>query len=126
LPAWSKWVNVAAIFEKRRLKLKAAVRSLASWIFAGLWLLTIAAWMFTPQAIRPVSIRELPRLATGMAVAIAAVYYMVCSHSVVYLRYPRKVGAGRWLEDHKPEIIVGAICIVVGTVTSQVLPRIWK
>jgi hypothetical protein len=126
LPAWSKWVNVAAIFERRKLRLKSAIRSAAPWTFAGLWLLTVAAWIFAPHAVKPVSIYELPRLFTGMAVAAAVVYYIACSHSVIYLRSPHTVGVGRWLEDHKPEIIVGAICIVVGTITSQVLARVWK
>ena len=38
LPAWSKYVNVAAIFKKRRLRLKSFVRSAAAWVFAALWL----------------------------------------------------------------------------------------
>ena len=46
LAAWSKYVRVAAIFEKRRLRLKSAIRSAGLWILAGLWFLTMAAWMF--------------------------------------------------------------------------------
>src|SRR5258705_5660986 len=38
LVAWSKYVNVAAIFERRKLKLKSAVRVVAPWVFASLWL----------------------------------------------------------------------------------------
>ena len=37
LPAWSKYVNVAAIFQKRKLRLKSAIRA-AGWpmaVFAG-------------------------------------------------------------------------------------------
>ena len=62
LPAWSKYVNVAAIFEKRKLRLKSAVRSMASWILAGLWLLTGALLMFVPRAGKPTSISQLNRI----------------------------------------------------------------
>jgi hypothetical protein len=126
LPAWSKYVNVAAIFEKRRLRLKSIARALGWRIFAGLWLLTIALWMFTPHVLKPVPPYELPRLATGIVIAVAVVYYFVSSQSIVYLRHPHKVGAANWLTDHKPEIIVGIICALLGAVTSQVLERFWK
>ena len=126
LPAWSKYVNVAAIFERRKLRLKSVARALGWRIFAGLWLLTVAFWMFVPHAIKPVPTYELPRLATGIIIAGAVVYYFVSSQSIVYLRYPHKVGAARWLEEHKPEIIVGVICTLMGAITSQVLERIWK
>ena len=126
LPAWSKYVNVAAIFEKRRLRLKSVARALGWRIFAGLWLLTIALWMFAPHALKPVPPYELPRLATGIVIAAAVVYYFVSSQSIVYLRYPHKVGVANWLTEHKPEIIVGVICALLGAVTSQVLERFWK
>jgi len=126
LPAWSKYVNVAAIFEKRKLKLKSAVRSAASWILAGLWLLTGALWIFGPHAGKPTSISQLNHLATGVLLAGAVVYYFVSSHSIVYLRYPQRVAAGRWLEDHKPEIIVGFICILTGAITTRIVEKIWK
>ena len=54
LPAWSKYVNVAAIFEKRRLRLKSVSRAIGWRLFAGLWLLTLALWMFVPHALKPV------------------------------------------------------------------------
>lgn len=126
LPAWSKYVNVAAVFERRKLRLKSVARAIGWRIFAGLWLLTVVFWMFVPHAIQPVPSYELPRLATGIIIAGAVVYYFVNSQSIVYLRYPRKVGVARWLEEHKPEIIVGVICTLMGAITSQVLERIWK
>ena len=126
LPAWSKYVNVAAIFEKRRLRLKSVARAVGWRIFAGLWLLTIALWMFVPHALKPVPPYELPRLATGIVIAAAVVYYFVSSQSIVYLRYPHKVGAANWLAEHKPEIIVGVTCALLGAVTSQMLERFWK
>ena len=65
LPAWSKYVNVAAIFQKRKLRLKSAIRA-AGWpIFAALWLLTVAFWVLVPHALKPLSIYEFPRVATG-------------------------------------------------------------
>jgi len=126
LAAWSKYVNVAAIFEKRKQRLKSAVRSVGSWTFAGLWLLTSAIWMFVPHAAKPISIYELLRLATGVILAAAVVYYFVCSHSVVYFRYSHRVGVGRWLEDHKPEIIVGVICALMGAITTGIAEKVWK
>jgi len=126
LPAWSKYVNVAAIFEKRKLRLKSVVRSVGWRIFAGLWLLTVALWMFVPHVLKPVPVYELPRLATGIVVVAAVGYYFVSSQSIVYLRYPHKVGAARWLAEHKPEIVVGVICALMGAITSQVLEKIWK
>jgi hypothetical protein len=126
LPAWSKYVNVAAIFEKRRLRLKSVARAVGRRIFAGLWLLTVALWMFAPHALKPVPVYELPRLAAGMVIAGAVVYYFVSSQSIVYLRYPHKVGVGRWFAEHKPEIIVGVICALMGAITSQILERVWK
>ena len=126
LVAWSKYVNVAAIFEKRKQRLKSAVRSVGSWTFAGLWLLTSAIWMFVPHAAKPISIYELLRLATGVILAAAVVYYFVCSHSVVYFRYSHRVGVGRWLEDHKPEIIVGVICALMGAIITGIAEKVWK
>ncbi len=126
LPAWSKYVNVAAIFEKRKLRLKSAIRTAAWQIFAGLWLLTIALWIFAPHAVKPVPTYELPRLAAGIILAAAVAYYFVSSQSIVYLRYPKRVGVGRWLEEHKPEIIVGFICVVTGAVASRILEKTWK
>ena len=90
LPAWSKYVNVAAIFEKRKLRLKSAIRTAAWQIFAGLWLLTIALWIFAPHAVKPVPAYELPRLAGSITVAAAVAYYFVSSQSIVYLRYPKE------------------------------------
>ena len=127
LAAWSKYVNIAAIFDRRKLKLKSAVRSsVGAWIFAGLWLLTVALWMFVPHAAKPISIYELPYLVTGVILGAAVVYYFASSHSVVYLRYPHKVGAGRWLEDHKPEIIVGFICALVAATAAGIVEKTWK
>lgn len=125
LVAWSKYVNVAAIFEKRKLKLKSAVHSLAPLLFAGLCLLAFALWM-VPHAAKPLSIHDLNRLVTGILLAAAVVYYFISSHSIVYLRYPRRIGLGRWLEDHKPEIIVGVICILTGVVATRIAERAWK
>lgn len=124
--AWSKYVKVAAVFERRRLRLKSAVRSVGSWILAGLWLLTIAAWVFELHVARPILVYELPRLVTGIILATAVVYYFVSSHSVVYLRYPHRVRVGRWLEDHKPEIIVGVICALMGVIATRIVERSWK
>ena len=126
LVAWSKYVNVAAIFEKRKLRLKSAIRGMAPLLTAGLSLLALAVWMFAPRAARPLSIYEVTRISTGIILAAAVVYYFVSSHSVVYLRYPQRVGIARWLEDHKPEIIVAAISVVVGAIATRVVDRIWR
>ncbi len=126
---WSrgrKYVNVAAIFEKRKLRLKSAVHSLAPLLFAALCLLALALWMFVPHAAKPLSIYELNRLVTGILLAAAVVYYFISSHSIVYLRYPRRVGLVRWLEDHKPEIIVGVICILMGGIATRIVEKTWK
>jgi len=125
LVAWSKYVNVAAVFEKRKLRLKSAVHSLAPLLFAGLCLLAFALWM-VPHAAKPLSIHDLNRLVTGILLAAAVVYYFISSHSIVYLRYPRRIGLGRWLEDHKPEIIVGVICVLTGVVATRIAERAWK
>ena len=126
LPAWSKYVNVAAIFERRRLRLKSVVRVLGWRIFAGLWLLTLALWIFAPHALKPVPVYELPYIATGVVIAGAVVYYFASSQSIVYLRYPHKIGAVRWLEEHKPEIIVGMVCVLLGAIVCQLLEKLWK
>lgn len=126
LPAWSKYVNVAAIFEKRRLRLKSVVRALGWRIFAGLWLLTFALWMFAPHALKPVPVYELPRLAMGIVIAGAVVYYFASSQSIVYLRHPRRVGVAGWLAEHKPELIVGVVCALMGAMVCQILGKIWR
>lgn len=126
LVAWSKYVNVAAIFERRKLRLKSAIRAAGSWISAALCLLTVAVWMFVPHPAKRFSIDELPHLVTGVLLVAAIVYYLASSHSIVYLRYPRKVGVGRWLEDHKPEIIVGVICTLMGAIACRIVERAWK
>jgi hypothetical protein len=124
--AWSKYIKVAAIFDRRRLRLKSAIRSAGLWILAGLWLLTIAAWMFGLHVTKPILIRELRHLVTGIFLAAAIVYYFISSHSIVYLRHPQRLGVGRWLEDHKPEIIVGVICGLMGVIASRIVERVWK
>lgn len=126
LPAWSKYVNVAAIFERRRLRLKSLVRSLGWRIFAGLWLLTVALWIFAPHALKPVPVYEIPRLATGIVIAGAVVYYFASSESIVYLRHPKRVGVTGWLAEHRPEIIVGVICVLLGVLASPFLGKIWR
>ena len=126
LVAWSKYVNVAAIFEKRKLRLKSVVHSLAPLLFAALCLLALALWMFVPHAAKPLSIYEMNRLVTGILLAAAVVYYFTSSHSIVYLRYPRRVGLGRWLEDHKQEIIVGLIGILMGAMATRIVEQTWK
>jgi hypothetical protein len=126
LAAWSKYVNVAAIFERRKLRLKSAIRSVGWWILAGWWLLAVALWMFAPHPTKRFSIDELRHVATSVLLAAAIVYYFVSSHSIVYLRYPRRSGAGRWLEDHKPEIIVGVICALTVAITTRLVEKAWK
>lgn len=126
LIAWSKYVNVAAIFEKRKLRLKSAVYAIAPMLFAGLCLLALIAWMFVPHAVQPLSINELNRLVTGTVLVLAVVYYFVSSHSVVYLRYPQRVGVRRWLEDHKPEIIVGVIGVLLGAIATRIGEVRWR
>ena len=126
LAAWSKYVNVAAIFERRKLRLKSAVRSVGWWVFAGLWLLTVAVWVFVPHPAKHLSIYELLHIATGVTVAAAFVYYFVSSHSIVYLRYPQRVGVGRWFEDHRQEIIVGVICALMGAIATRFVEQVWK
>jgi len=37
------------LLEERKLRLKSAARSVASWIFAGLWLLAGALWVLVPR-----------------------------------------------------------------------------
>jgi hypothetical protein len=126
LVAWSKYVNVAAIFERRKLRLKSAVRSVAPLLFAALCLLALAVWRFAPHAAKPLSISELTHLATGIILAAVVVYYFVSSHSVVYLRYPQRLGVGRWFEDHKPEIIVGVISLLLGVIATRIAEKTWR
>lgn len=126
LVAWSKYVNVAAIFERRKLRLKSVVLSAAPLLFAGLCLLSLALWMFVPHAVKPLPVDEINHLVAGIFLMASILYYFISSHSVVYLRYPRRIGLGRWLEDHKPEIIVGTICILTGALATRILERVWK
>ncbi len=126
LAAWSKYVNVAAIFEKRKLRLKTVANALGWRILAALWLLSMAGWMLAPYALKPLPVYDLPRLATAVLVAAATVYYFLSSQSIVYLRQPHKVGVVRWLQDHKPEIVVGFACVLLGALASQIVTRVWK
>src|SRR5437870_4710433 len=121
LVAWSKYVNVAAIFQKRKLRLKFTVRAVGPWISGCLWVLAVAVWMFVPHAAKPVSLYGLAHLLTGLVLAALVVYYFVSSHSIVYLRHPHRVGVLRWLEDHKPEIIIGAGCTLIGATATRVV-----
>jgi len=95
-------------------------------LIAGLSLLALAVWMFAPRAAKPLSIYELTHLMAGIMLAAAVVYYFVSSHSIVYLRYPQRVGIGRWLEDHKPEIIVAVISVLVGAIATRMVERTWR
>ena len=99
---------------------------MAPLLFAGLCLLALTVWMFAPRTAKPLSIAELTNLATGIILAAAVVYYFVSSHSIVYLRYPQRFGVKRWLEDHKPEIIVGITSALVGAIATRVIEKTWK
>jgi hypothetical protein len=123
LVAWSKYAKIAAIFQKRKLRLKSAVWAVGPWIFACLWLVAVAAWMFVPHAPKPISIYTLAHLVTGVVLAGVIVYYFVCSHSIVYLRHPHRVWLWRWLEDHKPEILVGIGCILIGAIAARTIDK---
>jgi hypothetical protein len=125
LVAWSKYVNVAAVFEKRKLRLKSVVHSLAPLLLAALCLLAFASWM-VPHVSKPVSIYETNRAVAGILLAAAVVYYFISSHSIVYLRYPHRVGFGRWVEDHKPEMIIGIVCILAGAIATRIAEMVWK
>jgi hypothetical protein len=118
LVAWSKYAKVAEIFHKRRLRLKSIAWTVGPWIFACLWLVVVAAWMFVPHTPKPISIHTLTHLVTGVVLAGVIVYYFVSSHSIVYLRHPHRVGVWRWLEDHKPEILVGIACTLIGAIAA--------
>ena len=89
-------------------------------------LLALTLWTFAPRAARPLSIDELNHIVTGIILVATVVYYFISSHSVVYLRYPKRVGIGRWLEDHKPEIIVGVIGILMGAIATRVVEKTWR
>jgi hypothetical protein len=119
LVAWSKYANVAEIFQKRKLRLKSAVWAVGPWILACLGVAVVAAWMFVPHAPTPISVYTLTRLITGVVLAGVIVYYFVSSHSIVYLRHPHRVGLWRWLEDHKPEIFVGIACTLIGAIAAR-------
>ena len=82
--------------------------------------------MFVPHAVKPLSIDEINHLVAGILLVASILYYFISSHSVVYLRYPRRVGVARWLEDHKPEIIVGVICVLTGAIATRIVERAWK
>ena len=41
----------------------------------------------------------------------------------VYLRYSYEAGTGRWVEDHKSELIIGVICAVIGAVLGAFATR---
>jgi hypothetical protein len=126
LVAWSKYVNVAAIFERRKLRLKSVVHASVPLLFAGLCILVIASWIFIPHAVKPLSINEINHVVTGILLAAAVVYYFISSHSVVYLRSPRRLGLARWFEDHKPEIIVGFIGIITGAIALRIVEKTWR
>jgi hypothetical protein len=123
LKAWSKYANVAAIFQTRKLRLKSAVRTAGAWICVSLWLITVAAWMFLPHTPKRFTIYTLTHLLTGFALAGVIVYYFLSSHSIVYLRHPHRVGILRWLGDHRPEILVAIGGALVGVLAARSLEK---
>ena len=70
--------------------------------------------MFVPHAVKPVSIYELTRLVTGIVLRwLSSITSSVrTAWSTCAIR--KESVSGRWLEDHKPEIIVGVICVLLG------------
>jgi hypothetical protein len=117
--AWSKYAKVAAIFQKRKLRLKSVFWVGGPWIFACLCFVAIAAWMFVPHTSKPISVHTLTRFLTGVVLAGVIVYYFVSSHSIVYLHHPHRLAVWRWLEDHKPEILVGVACTLIGAIVAR-------
>lgn len=118
--AWSKWVKVDAIFQKRKLGLKSFVRASWPWLTACLWLGSVAAARFA-RVPAHLTIYNWVHLVAGVLIACAIGYYFLSSHSVVYLRHPHKVPVWRWLEDHKPELITGFAGILIGTIAASTL-----
>jgi hypothetical protein len=120
--AWSKYVKVDAIFQKRKLRLKSLVRAAGPWMVAVLWLLSVAAAKFVPVP-RHLTIYQWVNLVTTVVLACVVVYYFISSHSIVYLRHPHRVPVWRWLEDHKQELIVGFAGVLVGTLAARTLMK---
>jgi hypothetical protein len=118
--AWSKYVKVDAIFQKRKLRLKSIVRAAWPWLVASLWLISVVAarLMHVPAHL---SVRQWVNFMAGVLIACSTVYYFLSSHSVLYLRHPHKLPVWRWLEDHKQELIAGFAGVLVGTIAAGTL-----
>jgi len=120
--AWSKYVKVEAIFQKRKLGLKSIVRAAWPWMAGVLWVLSVIAAKFVTVP-RYLTIYEWVHLVTTVVLAAIVVYYFISSHSIVYLRHPHKVPILRWLEDHKQELIAGFAGILVGALAARTLMK---
>ena len=120
--AWSKYVKVDAIFQKRKLRLKAVVRAAWPWLAALLWLASVVAarLMHIPAHL---TVYQWVNFMAGVLIACSTLFYFLSSHSVVYLRHPHKLPMWRWLEDHKQELIAGFAGVLLGTVTARTLMK---
>ncbi len=122
---WSIYAKVAAVFENRKLKLKAASRAVEGWIFFGLAAVLFWVGMLRPFS-RPINVHDAPVLIGTTLLALVVGYYFVESHSVVYLRYSHEAGARRWFDEHLSQIIMLIIGAVVGAVMSRIADKLLK
>jgi len=122
LMAWSRYVKVAAIFEKRKQRLKWLGRACAPWIAGGMWVISVVASRYVAVP-RNLTFSAWVHLGTVAALTVSVLYYFASSHSIVYLRTPHRFAWRRWLDDHKPEVVVGLAGALLGTLAARSLEK---
>jgi hypothetical protein len=121
---WSKYARVLAIFEKRKLKLKAVLNR--SWISALIGASSALIVMGLFASLGSKAFRSVPIFIAAGLLTFLVNRYFLGWHSVVEFRYSHKVGAKRWFDQHQSEILMLIIGSIVGAVITGVVGKFLK
>jgi hypothetical protein len=121
--AWAKYAKVESVFRKRKKNL--VLRCL---IYGAVWILMylyLAHWL---NGRFPFAVSAGITFVTAMLIGPVTGWYIIPQlfGSVVYMRYSHEAGTGRWLDEHKSELIVGIVCAALGAIATRIVEKVWK
>jgi len=121
--AWTRYAKVSAIFQKR--KNNPVLRCV---LYFALWMLMYFYLNHWLSVWFPFAVSAGLTFVTAVLVGSVSGWYILPKifGSVVYMRYSHEAGTGRWLDDHKSELIVGIVSAALGAIATRIVEKVWK